>query len=100
GPFGSVGLWIKREQAVDNPPILWRNTPMMLLRGKGQGLEIGCSDRDVATVCADLRARLTAQPDFYRGSRARAIFGEALPSETDVAMLRDCLAEFEIVLDG
>jgi len=72
----------------------------MLLRGKGQGLEIGCSDRDVATVCADLRARLTAQPDFYRGSRARAVFGESLPAEADLAMLRDCLAEFEIVLDG
>ncbi len=71
----------------------------MLLRGKGQGLEIGCSDRDVAMVCADLRARLTAQPDFYRGSRARAIFGEALPTEADLAMLRECLAEFEIVLD-
>lgn len=71
---------------------------MMLLRGKGQGLEIGCSDRDVAAVCIDLRAQLEAQPDFYRGSRARAIFGPTLPSEPELAMLRDLLAEFEIVL--
>jgi septum site-determining protein MinC len=73
---------------------------MMLLRGKGQGLEIGCSDRDIATVCADLRARLAAQPEFYRGSHARAIFAESLPSEADVTLLRDCLAEFGIILDG
>jgi septum site-determining protein MinC len=71
---------------------------MMLLRGKGQGLEIGCFDRDVASVCIDLRSRLDAQPDFYRGSKARAIFGPVLPSEPELAMLRDLLAEFEIVL--
>jgi septum site-determining protein MinC len=71
---------------------------MMLLRGKGQGLEIGCFERDIVSVCADLRARLDAQPDFYRGSKARAVFGPALPSEPELALLRDLLAEYEIVL--
>lgn len=73
---------------------------MMLLRGKGQGLEIGCSDRDVAAVCVELRARLSDRPDFYRGSRARAIFGAALPAAADLETLRDVLSEYEIVLDG
>lgn len=73
---------------------------MMLLRGKGATLEIGCSDRDVETICTDLRARLAQQPDFYRGSRAKAIFGALVPSGGDLERLRDLLAEYEIVLDG
>lgn len=72
----------------------------MLLRGKGQGLEIGCSDRDVAAVCADLRERLGERPDFYRGSRARAIFGPQAPAAAELEALRALLAEHEIVLDG
>jgi septum site-determining protein MinC len=72
---------------------------MMLLRGKGQGLEIGCRDRDLSGVCEDLRATLAAQPDFYRGSRARATFDSVLPSESEIAPLRALLAEYGIALD-
>jgi septum site-determining protein MinC len=73
---------------------------MMLLRGKGQALEVGCTDRDVAAVCTELQARLSESPDFYRGSRAKAIFGPALPSGAELDRLRDVLAEFGIVLEG
>jgi septum site-determining protein MinC len=73
---------------------------MMLLRGKGQALEIGCSEHDVETICTDLRARLAQQPDFYRGSHAKAIFGSLVPSGDELEQLRDLLAEYEIVLDG
>ena len=72
---------------------------MMLLRGKGQGLEIGCRDRDLSIVCADLRARLAAQPDFYRGSRARATFDSVLPTESQLEPLRALLGEYGIALD-
>jgi septum site-determining protein MinC len=73
---------------------------MMLLRGKGHALEIGCADRDVAAVCDELRERLAESPDFYRGSRAKAVFGPALPSGAEVDRLREVLAEFGIVLDS
>lgn len=73
---------------------------MMLLRGNGQTLEIGCAERDLAGVCSDLRERLSERPEFYRGSRATAIFGEAVPASNDLELLRDVLAEFEIALDG
>ena len=73
---------------------------MTVLRGKGQALEIGCGDRDLGALCAELRARLAVQPDFYRGSRARAVFEGALPDDEELGALRECLAEFGIVLDG
>src|SRR5579875_1936896 len=72
---------------------------MMLLRGKGRGLEIACGDRALGDVCADLREQLAERPDFYRGSRARAVFTGAIPDEAELAPLRDLLAEYEIALD-
>ena len=71
---------------------------MSVLRGKGRGLELMFAGRPFDEGLAELRARLDERPDFYRGSAATAVFGEAIPAADQLAELRTLLGEFGIGL--
>jgi septum site-determining protein MinC len=73
---------------------------MTLLRGKGLGLEIVLSECDLDVALADLDARLGEQPNFYRGSRATAVFGQVVPSAEQLEALRRLLSARGIELNG
>jgi septum site-determining protein MinC len=72
---------------------------MSTVRGRGRSLEIAV-DRALAAAVEELRAQFAARPDFYRGSRAVADLGILEPAASEIAALRDALAEFGITLDG
>lgn len=71
-----------------------------LLRGRRDGLEVTLSAYGLGEALEELHARLTEQPNFYRGSSARANFGANLPSRDDLAKLREILDEAGIRLRG
>ena len=64
---------------------------MTLLRGRGSGLEVMLAGRDFNAALAELEARIARQPEFYRGTRATAVFGETVPSAEQLAALREAL---------
>jgi septum site-determining protein MinC len=72
---------------------------MSLIRGRGRGgLELHLAGRDFDSALAELDARLTERPDFYRGSPATAIVGEAGLTEEQTEHLRAALARSGIEL--
>ena len=71
---------------------------MTLLRGRGSGLEVMLAGRDFNAALAELEARIVQQPDFYRGTRATAVFGEFVPSTAELTSLREILASGGIEL--
>lgn len=73
---------------------------MAALRGTGLGLEIVLTEDDLLTGCADLDARLAAQPTFYRGSTATAVFERSVPTDEQFSRLRSLLDGHGIVLRG
>lgn len=73
---------------------------MTLLRGRRDGLEVTLSPYDLAGGFAELQARLTEQPSFYRGASAIVNFGAASPSSDDLSRLRDLLEGAGIALRG
>jgi septum site-determining protein MinC len=73
---------------------------MTLLRGRGLGLEIMLAGRDFDEALAELDARLAERPDFYRGTRAVAVFGSAEPPPEQVGALRERLEAFGIIYGG
>ena len=73
---------------------------MTLVRGKGLGLEIVLSEHDLDVALADLETRLGEQPDFYRGSRATAVFGHAVPTPEQFETLLGLLRARGIELNG
>ncbi|HEY6486986.1 MAG TPA: septum site-determining protein MinC [Candidatus Cybelea sp.] len=58
------------------------------------------SPGDLNQEFAELHARLTEQPGFYRGASAIVNFGSDLPSEEELARLRGVLDEAGIALRG
>jgi septum site-determining protein MinC len=58
------------------------------------------SPYDLAGGFAELQARLTEQPSFYRGASAIVNFGAASPSSDDLGRLRDLLEGAGIALRG
>lgn len=73
---------------------------MAVVRGRGLALEIVLSEQDVEGGFADLDARLARQPDFYRGSKARAVFGVQMPPPERIDDLRRVLESYGIELES
>jgi septum site-determining protein MinC len=63
-----------------------------LLRGRLDGLEVALYGRDLEGALAELEARLSEQPSFYRGASAIANVGKNALSPEDVTRLRAVLA--------
>ncbi len=82
------------------PPILLGERGVTLLRGRRDGLEVTLSSRDLQDGFAELEARLSEQPSFYRGASALVNFGTAEPSAEDLARLRVLLDGAEIGFRG
>jgi len=70
-----------------------------MIRAKAGGLEIAFSGRAFTDAYAELRERLDASPDFYRGSSATVVLGE-VPSSEDLAQIASTLNEAGIEWDG
>ncbi len=73
---------------------------MALIRGRGRGLELMLADREFEGALAELEARLTERPDFYRGTAATAVVGAEPPSAAELAALRALLETHGIELGG
>lgn len=69
-----------------------------LLRGRRDGLEVSLTGRDLEEAIAELEARLSEQPSFYRGASAVANVGDNVPSPAHVTRLINVLAEAGISL--
>lgn len=71
---------------------------MSLLRGRGLGLEVHLAGWDFDAAIAELTARLSERPDFYRGTTASVTLGDAplVPEQLDT--LRGVLAAAGIEL--
>jgi len=82
------------------PPTLLGERSVTLLRGRRDGLEVTLSPLDLAEGFADLQARLTEQPSFYRGASAVVNFGAQSPSSEDLRRLREILDGAGIALRG
>lgn len=65
---------------------------MTLLRGRGMGLEIMLAGRDFDEALAELSARIAERPDFYKGTKATAVFGSAPPVAEDIDALKSALS--------
>ncbi|HEY2554864.1 MAG TPA: septum site-determining protein MinC [Candidatus Cybelea sp.] len=81
-------------------PVLLGERSVALLRGRRGGLEVTLSAGDLAQGFAELHARLTEQPGFYRGAGAIVNFGSDCPSDEELARLRGVLDEAGIALRG
>ena len=62
------------------------------------GLEVVLAERDLSEALVELEARLSERPGFYRGTRATAAFGAAVPSPEHFAELQRILADGGIEL--
>lgn len=82
------------------PPTLLGERSVTLLRGRRDGLEVTLSPHDLQAGFAELQARLTEQPSFYRGASAVVNFGAASPSSDDLHRLAELLGDAGIVLRG
>lgn len=71
-----------------------------MLRGTAAGLEFVFTERAFDAAWADMAARLAERPDFYRGSRAIAIFGGELPADEDVRRFVSAVETYGIALRG
>jgi septum formation inhibitor MinC len=71
-----------------------------MLRGTAAGLEFVFTDRAFDAAWAEIAARLAERPDFYRGSRAIAIFGAEVPSDQDARRFVEAALEYGIALRG
>jgi septum site-determining protein MinC len=73
---------------------------MSLLRGRGLGLEVHLAGWDFDAAIAELTARLSERPEFYRGTTATAILAETPLQPQQEAVLRETLAAAGIQLRG
>ncbi|MBV8727342.1 MAG: septum site-determining protein MinC [Candidatus Eremiobacteraeota bacterium] len=72
---------------------------MAVLRGKGRGIELDFSERPFDEALAELEERLSANPGFYAGSTATAVFGTVPPQPEDLDILKAALSVFGIGLE-
>ncbi|HUA09117.1 MAG TPA: septum site-determining protein MinC [Candidatus Acidoferrales bacterium] len=73
---------------------------MSLLRGRGHGLEVHLAGWDFDAAIAELTARLSERPEFYRGTRATVRYGETPLDAEQLEALRGVLAAAGIELTG
>jgi septum site-determining protein MinC len=70
-----------------------------MIRAKAGGLEIIFSGRSFTDAYLELRERLEGAPDFYRGSNATVVLGDA-PSTDELQQLASTLSAAGIEWDG
>jgi septum site-determining protein MinC len=73
---------------------------MTVIRGRGTTLELNLADGDFAAGLAELQARLSERPDFYRGTEAIALVGAVPPPPEDLDRLSGILQAAGIALRG
>ncbi|TAM89407.1 septum site-determining protein MinC [bacterium] len=73
---------------------------MPIVRGTRSGLEFDLFEAPLAELLPEIRAKLEASPDFYRGAGGVLSFGDAVPDEGAFDDLLAALAEREIQLAG
>ena len=71
---------------------------MSLIRGRGLGLEVHLAGWEFDAAIAELTARLSERGEFYRGTTARIVLGEAPLSDEQREALRAVLASAGIEL--
>jgi len=70
------------------------------IKGTKSGLLLHLYERPLLSAVAELRRRLDATPDFYKGSRAVLMLGAADAEPTELAAVVATLEQFGIVADG
>ncbi len=71
----------------------------LMVRGTAAGLELVFAG-PFADAWTEIAARLAERPEFYRGSRATAIFEAGAPDDAAIATLVTTVARYGIVLQG
>jgi septum site-determining protein MinC len=71
-----------------------------MVRGTTAGLELVFAGRPFADAWMEIATRLAERPDFYRGSKATAIFDGDAPDDDAIATLVATVARHGIVLQG
>lgn len=72
----------------------------MQIKGTKSGLLLHLYERPLLSAVAELRRRLDATPDFYKGSRAVLMLGAEDAEPTELAAVVATLEQFGIVADG
>jgi septum site-determining protein MinC len=70
------------------------------IKGTKSGLLLHLQERPLAQAADELRARLAAQPGFYKGSRAVLLLGSAPAEAAELAAIIAALEQYGIVADG
>lgn len=79
---------------------VWAPVIDVQIKGTKSGLLLHLYERPLGEAVSELRARLTATPDFYKGTRAVLMLG-ALPAEAiEIAAIIATLEQFGIAADG
>ncbi|TAM77697.1 septum site-determining protein MinC [bacterium] len=73
---------------------------MPIVRGTRSGLEFDLFEAPLAELLPEVRAKLEASPDFYRGAGGVLSFGDAVPQEGAFDELLAALAERDIHVAG
>ena len=73
---------------------------LVQIKGTKSGLLLHLYDRPLIEAVAELRRRLDATPDFYKGSRAVLMLGEQDAEPAELAAVVATLEQFGIVADG
>jgi septum site-determining protein MinC len=72
----------------------------MVVRGTAAGLEFVFGEGSFDTTSAEVYRRLAERPEFYRGSKAAAIFTGGPPGDDEFARFLEHVAEHGIALRG
>jgi septum site-determining protein MinC len=72
----------------------------MQIKGTKSGLLLHLYDRPLAGAVLDLRGKLDASPDFYRGSRAVLMLGHEGAEAAELAAVVATLEQYGITADG
>jgi septum site-determining protein MinC len=70
------------------------------IKGTKSGLLLHLYERPLIAAVAELRRRLDATPEFYKGSRAVLMLGSAEAEPAELAAIVATLEQFGIVADG
>jgi septum site-determining protein MinC len=70
------------------------------IKGTKSGLLLHLYERPLISAVTELRRRLDATPDFYKGSRAVLMLGSAEAEPAELAAIVATLEQFGIVADG
>lgn len=74
--------------------------PMPIVRGTRNGLEFDLFEAPLVDLLSEVRAKLDASPEFYRGAGGVLSFGDAAPDDGAFNALLAMLGEYEIHVVG